>query len=536
MVRRRKVCCNCAYSCGSSAEAIWAVRQHVLDLVSRDIAMLLRPLNEHVAIHILPNELLAVTFGHLGIHDCFTAARVCHAWREVALATPSIWADSTDFGVVSPRLPLAIQRAKSCPLVLDFSFAASHMSLSNLSIEVRCVLSCLQVRFGTIRSLRIALPKYLLDQVTGVLGAPAPLLESFTMDVQPFDFHQSLRSDIFCGVAPVLSHVRLNGPVPRTASAAFSAVRRLSLCLSSVRPDLWPDLNAIVPRLEEYSVTLDRRHQSGAHTAIPVPPAPNLRVLAITDMPNPGLLQALPYVTCPRVTLSRSDLNCFFALVDDLPDVAHFVVRFTVRDPSQRDTACAAIDSARQMVRATHSGSLNGGRIYRELMPRLAAQLQTLVLEVAYANALNLPRVAFPQLTHLGLVVGAYSGDMSCRLYDLPPHFLTAPRLSVIRLTTTDRAPHFPKNTRVSTWIVDVVQRFMAERSSSAASQGKHTTNSHEGITISARSSCAYTPYRSSVRTALTASGSERTSLSTHPALQLSSDGSTKSSLGCLRG
>ncbi|EJD36518.1 hypothetical protein AURDEDRAFT_174385 [Auricularia subglabra TFB-10046 SS5] len=390
--------------------------------ISREIAQCLREVNAENSPAILPAELLASVFGHLSLHDRFSASEVCYQWRTGATQFARAWTDLDGFGVLSPRLVIAMDRARSLPIRLGFSIELPDTSSPPESRDInlaslRSLLTHVTQHLHHIESLSVRLEighdtwPLLLDALS---AAPAPIGDAAQPD------------NLFAGSAPLLTRLTLRHVLlPTTPIPALAAVTFLHLKSRTERGRAYQSAHLGLPELTEYELDVPHAYYPDAVQPT-LPPAPKLQVVRLLGPCSTPIMTLRPYAACPRFSMVQVPTNMISRV--------------------WRDTA----QPTRQVVLSLDGGTFVGGandagicRLFRDvkdysltasLTPHAFLRLRALVADTTtQLNKDDRPVITFPALAYLHVIVRP-ADDTSQRL----PMWLRAPRLQTLRVSVTD--------------------------------------------------------------------------------------------------
>ncbi|EJD37789.1 hypothetical protein AURDEDRAFT_129265 [Auricularia subglabra TFB-10046 SS5] len=295
----------------SDTNALTDAHAHVSDVVARTMALIMRRANSNAHFTMrLPPELFAGILGHLGVHDRFNAAGVCHRWRAVALAFPRVWVDLADFGLATPRLALALSRGRAVPV---------DLCLMVRSGESGRILPHLRNHLHRIRTLQISIAEVWHGELCESLAAPAPLLCELSIRVHGAHFlvGPRLRENIFAGCAPRLTILTLAHVTPSLMETpGLAEVESLRIVAQYAQPAECALFLSATPKLLNLELDLLSDAIPGP-TVESAPPAPTLRSLYLVRCTG-SLLGALPHASCGKVLVDHCDTSAIWALLHGL--------------------------------------------------------------------------------------------------------------------------------------------------------------------------------------------------------------------------
>lgn len=201
----------------------------------------------------LPNELSTIIFSFCvaagGCHALtalLTLSSVCFYWRELTLHTPSLWADALRYvgeleeayfpytRMDTSAMDAIAARAQPLPIYISIH-SWPQIPESSLLDNLRKHLHHL----GELHLIELHLERMLPDALSQ-LTAPAPLLESVTVEPRWHEELPILNPDLFARSAPNLKNLRLRNPklLWNSVPSAFAHVRNLDLSYEPPNQDV----------------------------------------------------------------------------------------------------------------------------------------------------------------------------------------------------------------------------------------------------------------------------------------------------------
>ncbi|KAH7098760.1 hypothetical protein BKA62DRAFT_711740 [Auriculariales sp. MPI-PUGE-AT-0066] len=405
----------------------------------------------------LPPELLCEVFQYLEFRQRLQASSTCKYWREVALASPSLWQhlELNESEVV----PAFLARSEPAPIDMIITTTGSHSSVLRASLhEHLWRMRSLEVRMGV---------SYRPSTITDVLTTTSPMIESLILDKRfalPISSH-ALPNDLLGGQAPRLRRMLLAGFYPEISSASLLTLADLTTLVISGHTEVTHnhafELLRALQALEVYVVTIDNLLGGWERYAGPKLHCPQLRCLGLRmrspSFAQDGILDPLDDDTLSAVELRTVKLMAPISHADRCATLWASGSNTTSRHYNLH-VSCAPISYAGQENAPQHSKIRTERRFEMESYDVLI-QLATPVIAVAPLREITLavwllcghiPLLSSPAapasiptletLTILVSVRGAFFGKLSTdRLVESIPLW-RFPGLKVLRLARDPQA------------------------------------------------------------------------------------------------
>ncbi|EJD37775.1 hypothetical protein AURDEDRAFT_187942 [Auricularia subglabra TFB-10046 SS5] len=450
------------------AEALLWAKGQVLHAAAVELARYLQSVNSARSkfVRMVP-DLLGEIFGYLSIMDRFSATEVCHNWRAVALALPHVWADLTQFGFVSPRLTVALTRARGHPVRLGFSLRSIAVNYApsygprrdhrdQHSVDTILFLDCMAARLQQVVSLDIKVygAGHSLSPLHDALARPAPLLQSFRFQV--LSSGSEVRNDIFAGTAPQLRELELSHILPPSqATSCFHAVRRLLLTVGPLQEFGFSTIFMNLPHLVEFEVdapstvpfTYDQTQNLAHSLAVLVP---KLRILRLLGDSRWTLM--LPFHKCTHISVLAPEPPISEALWDRCSPPA----RLAVLSDSNRAVFLGGANDDGSVRMVSNAFARDDARRLFEVS--ITTYLRAFVTDTrTWIDNVHPATVELPQLKYLHVI--AYVQEGRYALCQRLPEWLRVPKLHVLRVSAVaipEALPHCSHD------VATAVDRFVA--------------------------------------------------------------------------
>ncbi|EJD40695.1 hypothetical protein AURDEDRAFT_186930 [Auricularia subglabra TFB-10046 SS5] len=428
------------------------VKEHALQVVAQEIARCMQEMNAQNSAASLPSELLADVFSHLSVQDRFSASEVCSRWRLAATRFAHTWTDLDEFGVISPRLAVAIERTGSLPFRLGFVLELPpSLRTRPASAALRSVLAHLSRCSYRLVSLRVTLLSAwaTLPILLDALKEPAPMLAELSLNA----VHESgdcptLRTDLFAGEAPKLTRLRLRHVfLPERRIPALRRITFLHLKSRTTRPR--HDLTALIglPSLLKYELDLPTTYCSNAISASLAADS-KLQVVRFLSPCKSPIVTLRPYALCPHISMVEVPSPAIASIWEEARacPTRLIVLRLDGRTfvGGQNDAGITRL--FRDTNDYTHTA---------ELVTHAALHLRVLVMDTGRWKDQDPTVLSLPALRLLHIVIRPTGGSFPER--SLLPLWLQAPELRTLRITFEDCTPDSP-----TIQLEEQLEKFMA--------------------------------------------------------------------------
>jgi hypothetical protein len=150
-------------------------------------------------------------------------SHVCHRWREISLNQPFLW-NNINFTKLTPAgTSVMLDRAKTAPLYLG------AQTVKWKRAKFKAFRKQIEAHIRDIRHLSITAKPKRLKSMLGRLISSAPFLELLSIDDRERSSSVIIPDNLFGGIAPKLTHLRLYNCGTRWKSPLFKGLRVLEL-------------------------------------------------------------------------------------------------------------------------------------------------------------------------------------------------------------------------------------------------------------------------------------------------------------------